>query len=286
MSDYQRIARVIDFLVEHRARQPSLDELADLVGLSSYHFQRLFTRWAGVTPKKFLQCLTVEAARQQLKAGSSVLDSALEAGLSGPGRLHDLTISLESASPGELKSGGAGWEIVLGFAETPFGTCLLAESPRGICALQFVEQTNRHDAEQQLSRDWFGASLRWNQAHIKQLATEIFTAANPPKAVRSNGKRTEGLRCLVKGTQFQTQVWRALLSIPPGQVTTYGKIAAAIGRPTASRAVGTAVGQNTIGYLIPCHRVIRGTGVIGDYRWGSTRKRMLLGQEFASCTES
>lgn len=275
MSDYERIASVIDFIVERRASQPSLDELADYVGLSPYHFQRLFVRWAGVTPKKFLQCLTVEAARQQLKQGRSVLDAALDSGLSGPGRLHDLTISLVAASPGEIKSGGAGWEIALGFADTPLGTCLLAESPRGICCLQFVEDKNRQVAEQQIERDWFGASLSWSNSRAKQIATTIFANGMQPTKANANG-----LRCLVKGTQFQTQVWRALLSIPSGQLTTYGRIAAAIGRPTASRAVGTAVGQNPIGYLIPCHRVIRGSGVIGDYRWGSTRKRALIGREF------
>lgn len=272
MHDYERIARIIRFLDTHQAEQPDLAALAGRAGLSPFHFHRLFTRWAAVTPKDFLQCLTLERARAALRAGEGVLETAIAAGLSGPGRLHDLCVSLEAASPGEIKSGGAGWDLMGGFVETPFGNALIGESPRGICHLSFIGAGNEGQAWDGLRADWPGARLRRDDGAAGALAARVFTrdgeAAGPPV-----------LRALVRGTAFQVRVWRALLRIPPGALISYGRLAAALGAPGAARAVGAAVGGNSIAYLIPCHRVIRETGAMGGYRWGVERKRAMLAWE-------
>lgn len=274
MNDYERIARVIRYLDDHHIEQPSLAELAQRAGLSAFHFHRLFSAWAGVTPKDFVRCLTATHVRKALLNGKSVLDTALEAGLSGPGRLHDLCLCLEAATPGEVKSGGAGWTITTGFAECPFGLCLVAQGPRGICHLSFVESGEENSAWVQLQQEWPKASLQRDDRSAKQIAATVFqrpaSSSRPP------------LRAFVQGTEFQLRVWRALIQIPPGSLITYGQLATTIGSPTAARAVGTAVGANPVGYLIPCHRVIRETGIIGDYRWGKTRKRALVAWETAS----
>lgn len=280
MSDFERITTVIEYLNTHRRQQPSLEELADVVELSPFHFQRLFTRWAGVSPKKFLQCLTVRSAGQQLRNGRSVLDAALDEGLSGPGRLHDLTVLLEAASPGEIKAGGQGWTITAGFADSPFGTCMIAESPRGVCRLSFVDRRDQSVAEEQLAADWPNARLQWDHHHATAISERIFL----PGGNRQRKSSHPPLQCLVKGTEFQVKVWRALLKIPYGELTTYGHIADATGHAKAGRAVGSAVGRNEIGYLIPCHRVIRDTGVVGEYRWGSVRKQAMIASELARCT--
>jgi len=274
MNDYERIARVIRYLDQHHTAQPDLAELADCVGLTPFHFHRLFSNWAGVTPKDFLQCLTLAHARSLLDCGETILDSALAAGLSGPGRLHDLCVNLECASPGEMKSGGAGWIIVAGFAESPFGVCLIAEGPRGICHLSFVETGDEDVAWEKLRENWRNARLRRNDSIAASIIRQIF-------ALRAETNSHRPLRAFVTGTAFQVKVWRALLQISPGQLTTYSHLAEAAGNPTAARAVGTAVGQNPLAYLIPCHRVIRETGVVGDYRWGRTRKRAILAWETA-----
>jgi AraC family transcriptional regulator of adaptative response/methylated-DNA-[protein]-cysteine methyltransferase len=274
MNDYERIARIIRYLDEHHAEQPDLAELADVAGLNRFHFHRLFSTWASVTPKDFLQCLTLNHARELLRQGQSVLDTALEAGLSGPGRLHDLCVHLESASPGEMKSGGAAWTITAGFAESPFGICLVAESPRGVCHLSFVETGTESAAWAKLQNDWPRAEWRRNDSVAAGIVRQIFT---PP----DGRNRRPALRAFVKGTPFQVRVWRALLQVPAGQLTTYGRLAAAVGNPAAARATGTAVGKNPIACLIPCHRVIRETGVMGNYRWGRTRKRALVAWEGA-----
>lgn len=274
MNDYKRIARVIRYLDEHHTEQPGLAELAARAGLNPFHFHRLFSTWAGVTPKDFLQCLTLAHAKALLRQEQSVLDAALTAGLSGPGRLHDLCVNLESASPGEIKSGGTEWTIAAGFAESPFGTCLVAESPRGICHLSFVETGARNPAWSKLRKDWSNAQLRRNDSAAKKIVRQIFA---PP----AGRKPRPPLRAFVTGTAFQVRVWRALLQIPAGQLTTYGRLAEAAGNPAAARAAGTAVGQNSLAYLIPCHRVIRETGVMGDYRWGRIRKRALVAWESA-----
>jgi AraC family transcriptional regulator of adaptative response/methylated-DNA-[protein]-cysteine methyltransferase len=273
VNDYERIARVIRFLDEHHAEQPDLALLAEHAGLSPFHFHRLFSKWAGVTPKDFLQCLTLSRVKESLQAGESILDAALDAGLSGPGRAHDLCVTLEAASPGEMKSGGAGWNIIAGFAETPFGTCLVAESPRGICHLEFVEAGNENAAWQKLQENWPNARLRRDDSAAAKIIAQIFVSPHRSRPT---------LRALVRGTPFQLRVWRALVQIPSGQLTTYGRLAAALNHPTAARAVGSAVGANSLAYLIPCHRVIRETGVIGDYRWGKIRKRALLTWESAA----
>jgi AraC family transcriptional regulator of adaptative response/methylated-DNA-[protein]-cysteine methyltransferase len=276
MNDYERIARVIRYLDGHHTEQPDLNELARQTGLSPFHFHRLFTNWAGVTPKDFLQCLTLEQAKESLRNGASVLDSSLEAGLSGPGRLHDLCVKLEAASPGEMKVGGAQWTIVAGFAASPFGTCLIAESPRGICHFSFIEDGDEDAAWVGLEEDWPKARLKRNDSAAARIVEKIFT-----HPIDQDSRPV--LRAFVQGTKFQVRVWRALLEIPPGQFTSYGRLAAAVGQPTAARAVGNAVGQNPLAYLIPCHRVIRETGVIGNYRWGRIRKRAMVGWETAKC---
>ncbi len=267
MNDYERIAAVIRHLDEHHLEQPDLAALAAVVGLSAHHFHRLFSRWAGVTPKDFLQCLTAEYARERLLKGESVLDAALSAGLSSPGRLHDLCVTLEAATPGEIKSGGLGMELVAGFADTPFGLCCLAISPRGICHLSFIETED----EGVLMELWPKAMIEWSNATARQTAAQVFQAG--PGA---------HLKAFVRGTTFQLRVWRALLRVPTGAVVSYGHLAQAIGNAGAARAVGTAVGSNPLAYLIPCHRVIRETGIIGQYRWGHERKCVMLGREWAA----
>ncbi len=272
MNDYERIARVIRYLDEHHMLQPGLDELAEIAGLSQFHFHRLFSAWAGVTPKDFLQCLTLEHAKALLHQGQDVLSAALEAGLSGPGRLHDLCVSLEAVSPGELKSGGSGLNILFGFAETPFGDSLVGQSERGICHLAFVDDEGPDVALDDLRNRWPEARLRRSDRTAAGLASRIFERPD------GNSKRPT-LRAFVKGTASQVRVWRALLCVPPGCLVTYGQLAAAIGQPSAARSVGSTVGQNPLAYLIPCHRVIRETGAIGEYRWGGVRKRAILAWE-------
>lgn len=272
MTDYERVAKVIDYLAEHRRDQPSLEKLGEIVNLSPAHFQRLFVRWAGVSPKKFLQLLTVNAVRQRLKDGRTVLDAALDEGLSGPGRLHDLTVSLEAATPGEIKAGGEGWQITAGYTNTPFGDCLIAANPRGICRLDFVENRDPEVVEQELLADWPKADIIWNESQTGLIGKRMF---------QQPGNEKRELRCFVKGSTFQICVWRALLRIPIGQLATYQQIAAAIDKPDASRAVGSAIGNNPVGYLIPCHRVIRKTGIIGQYRWGEIRKQAVVTRELS-----
>jgi AraC family transcriptional regulator, regulatory protein of adaptative response / methylated-DNA-[protein]-cysteine methyltransferase len=316
MSDYERIARVIRYLDAHHAEQPGLAELAAQLGLSEPHFHRLFRKWAGVTPKDFLQSLTLAHAKKLLKEGASVLDTALAAGFSGPGRLHDLCVTLESASPGELKSGGEGWTIVFGFVETPFGECSLGQGPRGICHLAFVDEEDRRAAQTALRGAWPKAKLTRDDQASAQLAGTIFRPAEPPAesplehapgagtgptiaveplenlAGRGPARGSAGvfqraakgprLQAFVRGTAFQVRVWNALLRVPPGSLVTYGRLAATIGQPSAARAVGSAVGSNPVAYLIPCHRVIRETGVIGEYHWGRVRKQAMVAWETAS----
>ncbi len=270
MSDYERIASVIRYLNRNHADQPDLTKLAKHVGLSPYHFHRLFSAWAGITPKDFLQCLTLSHAKQLLQNGKTVLDTTLDAGLSSPSRLHDLCVSLEAASPGEIKLGGAGLIITVGFADSPFGKCLIGENCRGICHLSFIEAGKEFaPATSALKIQWPHAKLQRDDRNANKLSSYIFKrsvtrlASNP-------------LRVFVKGTPFQVRVWQALLQIPPGAVVNYGGLATAIGRPTAARAVGSALSKNPLAYLIPCHRVIRETGAIGYYRWGQIRKRAIL----------
>ena len=275
MNDYERVANVIRFLDRHHTEQPDLHQLASAAGLSPFHFHRLFSAWAGVTPKDFLQCLTLEHVKHLLRNGDNVFDAALNAGLSGPGRLHDLCVTLEAASPGEMKNGGAGMQIEYGFAETPFGQALIAETKRGICHLSFVDGHGRNSARNLLTSQWPNAKLNRNDARIAELSAKIFTQ------VRDGASRPT-LRAFVRGTPFQLRVWRALLRVPSGSLTTYGRLAQAIGQSQAARAVGSAVGANPIAFIIPCHRVIRETGALGNYHWDPIRKRAIVGWELLS----
>ena len=275
MSDYQRIAQIIRYLDEHQADQPDLATLAQEVGLSPSHFHRLFSRWAGITPKDFLQCLTLAHAKTLLRRGETVMHTALGSGLSGSGRLHDLCVDLEAASPGEIKVAGRGWTIDAGFAETPFGLCLVGEGPRGLCHLSFVEEKSRARAEGLIREQWCHASIVWSDVAAVRRMAPLFPDA---ETIGPSGARPT-LRAFVSGTDFQVRVWRALLKVPEGWLISYGQLAAAIGMPSAARAVGTAVGKNPLAYLIPCHRVIRETGAFGQYRWDTTRKKAMLGWE-------
>ncbi|MGA2053296.1 MAG: methylated-DNA--[protein]-cysteine S-methyltransferase [Opitutales bacterium] len=272
MNDYERVARVIRHLDEHHREQPDLAALAAGAGLSAFHFHRLFAKWAGVTPKDFLQCLTAAQVKAALRRGESALGAALDAGLSGPGRLHDLCVTLEGASPGEIKAGGAGWTLEAGYAESPFGKCLIAQGARGICFLAFVEKGGEKAAWAELKKEWPQAKIKRDDAVARELAAKIFTTGSQPRSI---------LRAYIKATPFQARVWRALVRVPAGALVSYGDLAEAIGQPEAARAVGTAVGANPVAYLIPCHGVIRATGVVGDYRWGVERKRALVGWEGA-----
>jgi AraC family transcriptional regulator of adaptative response/methylated-DNA-[protein]-cysteine methyltransferase len=275
MNDYERIASVIRYLDRHHANQPDLSALAQSISLSPFHFHRLFSSWAGVTPKDFLQCLTLEHVKMLLREGDTVLDAALNAGLSGPGRLHDLCVTLEAASPGEMKSGGAGLQIDYGFAQTPFGEALFGETVRGLCHLSFVDGQGRNGARDLLVAEWPNAKLQPADQRASELSESIF--ALPPQ-----DQSRPRLRAFVRGTPFQLRVWRALLRVPAGALTTYGRLAAILNQPTAARAVGSAVGANPLAFIIPCHRVIRETGVLGNYRWDPVRKRAILGWELAA----
>lgn len=277
ITDYARIEKAIRFLDRERAAAPSLATVAEHVGLSEAHFQRLFTRWAGISPKRFLQHRTAEVVKRLLRERRPLLDVSYEAGLSGPGRLHDLLVNAEAVTPGEYQRAGEGLTVRYGFHPTPFGECAIAVTPRGVCHLAFVHPVSRTDALERIRHDWPRATLVPDQAATRGAAAQAF----PPPG--SAGVPAIALH--VKGTNFQLKVWRALLEIPAGSVTTYGEIAATIGEPKASRAVGTAVGSNPVSYLIPCHRVIRSTGELGGYAWGPDRKRSMLALEASRLPE-
>ncbi|WP_096607827.1 methylated-DNA--[protein]-cysteine S-methyltransferase [Calothrix sp. NIES-2100] len=269
--DYSRIAQAIAFIQKNHLNQPDLATVAQQIGLSESHFQRLFTQWAGISPKRFVQYLTVEYAKSKITETKSLLDLTLDVGLSSPGRLHDLFVNLEAMSPGEFKTGGAGLQIRYGIHDTLFGKSLLATTSRGICNLYFLDSSNEQNAEQILQASWKSAEIIHDQQTTQPLHDQIFH----PEALNVN----KPLTLLVKGTNFQIQVWKALLQIPFGGMTTYQNIAESINRPTAARAVGNAVGNNPIAYIIPCHRVIRESGELGGYHWGLVRKLAILGWE-------
>jgi AraC family transcriptional regulator of adaptative response/methylated-DNA-[protein]-cysteine methyltransferase len=267
--DYSRIEQAIQFLETNAWRQPDLREVAASVHLSEYHFQRLFTRWAGISPKRFLQFITKENAKQLLKS-SSTLDAAYSAGLSSPGRLHDLFVKCEAMTPGEYKLQGAGLKISYGFHPTPYGECLLASTERGICFLAFVTLQGRDALLEEMKADWRNAE--WVE--------DSLNTGKHIKAIFSPNLKTP-ITLHVRGTNFQIKVWEALLRIPPGQVTSYEGLAVQTGNPSASRAVGNAVSHNPIAYLIPCHRVLRKLGDFGNYRYGTARKKAMLLREIA-----
>ena len=249
-----------------------MEELAALSGLSPQHFQRVFKRWVGISPKQFLKYLTLEYAKSRLDANQSVLDSALDSGLSGPGRLHDLFVSLESITPGEYKAGGADLEIEYGIHPSPFGFVVLAQCERGLCGSFFLPEPSEVLAEEAIKEYWPLARIKNNKSRTLPLSLRLFDPS---------GFWDDSVSLFVRGTPFQVQVWRALLEIPPGSLCTYSDIAESIGRPTATRAVASAVGDNPISWLIPCHRVIRKGGYLGGYRWGLPRKKVMLAWEAA-----
>lgn len=271
VDDYARIERAIRYLDDHGGERPSLGDVARHVGLSESHFQRMFTRWAGISPKRFLQHRTAQVVKQLLREGRSTLDTSYEAGLSGPSRLHDLMVNMEAVTPGEYRGDGRGLVIRFGFRPSPFGEALIALTPRGICHLAFVDRGERGSATNRLREDWPSAEFIPDERATRAVAAQVFPAlAAPP---------VRGLSLHLKGTNFQLKVWEALLQLPEGSVTTYGDIATRIGDPKAARAVGTAVGRNPVSWIIPCHRVIRSTGQIGQYAWGADRKRVMLALE-------
>jgi len=274
--NFSRIAETIEYLTQNFKEQPNLNLLAQKIHLSPFHFQRLFTEWAGVSPKKFLQFLTIEYAKAVLKEKRSTLfDAAFETGLSGTGRLHDLFIKIEGMTPGEYKNGGAELSINFSFAESPFGNILVASTEKGICHVAFAddEQEALHDLKQQFPKATYKQMVDLRQ----QNALYIFT---------HDWSRLDQLKLHLKGTAFQLKVWEALLKIPLGGLTTYKSIAENIENPHALRAVGSAIGQNPVAYIIPCHRVIQSAGTFGNYHWGATRKTAIIGWEASRLSAS
>jgi AraC family transcriptional regulator of adaptative response/methylated-DNA-[protein]-cysteine methyltransferase len=277
-SDYLRVEKAIRYLEENAADQPGLEEVAEYLGLSPFHFQRIFTRWAGVSPKRFLQYITASHAKKLLRESTSVLDTTFEIGLSSPGRLHDLFISVEAMTPGQYKQNGGGIKIRYGVHETPFGKCLLAETEYGICNLLFIDELDNNKIAGLLKESWKAAEIFEDSDVTGSTVQKIFgdTVESAVKAP---------LKLQLSGTNFQIKVWNALLSIPEGHVTSYSDVARRVGRPKAARAVANAVGRNPIAYLIPCHRVLRSSGEIGGYRWGTARKRAMLTREMVARQE-
>lgn len=271
--DYQRIEKAIVFLDENFRQQPSLSEVARRANLSEYHFQRLFRRWAGISPKRFMQFLTLEYAKKLLEGSPSLLDATYDAGLSSPSRLHDLFVSIEAMTPGEFKARGAGLTISYGFHPTPFGQCLLAVTERGICGLGFIGKGGRRQALRDFKSRWEEAQFEGNPRLTRPYVARIFGRAE------KNGGQP--ITLVLQGTNFQIKVWEALLKIPMGALASYEDLATAVGKPQALRAVGSAVGRNPVAFVIPCHRVIRKMGLTGDYHWGAVRKKAMLAWEAA-----
>ena len=270
-TNYDRVEEAIEYINTHFKSQPGLDEVAEKIHLSPYHFQRLFTDWAGVSPKKFLQYISIEHAKNILKERkASLFDVAFETGLSGTGRLHDLFINIEGMTPGEYKNGGENLSITYSFAESPFGDILVASTSKGICHMAFAD--NDKEALKTLQDSFPNAHYKQMVDLIQQNALYIFT---------HDWKDLDKIRLHLKGTAFQIKVWEALLKIPMGQLSSYGNIADQLDSPGASQAVGSAVGSNPVAFLIPCHRVIQSTGVVGQYHWGSIRKTAMIGWEAA-----
>ncbi len=273
---YTTIERALRYIAAHQTDQPGLSELAGAAGLSEAHFQRVFKAWAGVSPKQFLKHLTLQAAKQRLRESESVLDTAYDVGLSGPGRLHDLFVTLEAMTPGDYKRGGKGVDIRYGFHDSPFGECLLAVTDAGICGLGFVNEDGQEAALDDFRRRWPAARFVESSCETGYLMPEVFSGETAP----AKGTRRNLLALAVPGTPFQVKVWQALLQIPSGHVTTYGQLAQHLGMPKgAARAVGSAVGANPVSWLVPCHRVIRETGAVTGYHWGTGRKLAMLGWE-------
>lgn len=271
--DYKRIEKAIQFIEANFTSQPTLEQIAASVYLSKYHFDRVFKRWAGISPIQFLQYLTLNYAKQKLVEFKSLLDTSLEAGLSGPSRLHDLFVTYEAMTPGEFKKQGTGLKISYGFNHTPFGDCLTAVTERGICHLGFVEENKQPEAINQLHDAWPGAEFTERSEFVSPIVESIFRT--------DQTKDSRPFHLCLKGTNFQISVWKALVTIPRGCLVSYQDVASYIGHPKAFRAVANAVAINPIAFLIPCHRVIANSGKVHQYRWGSARKKALIGWEAA-----
>jgi AraC family transcriptional regulator of adaptative response/methylated-DNA-[protein]-cysteine methyltransferase len=277
-SDYDHVRRAIEYMSGRWRTQPSLDDIAAHVGLSPSHFHHLFRRWAGLTPKAFLQAITLDHARGLLRDSASLLDTAYEVGLSGPGRLHDLFVAHEAMTPGDFKTGGAGVGLVYGFHPSPFGEAIIVATPRGLAGLGFVDGSDRAATLADMQRRWPNAMFREDPALTAPLAQRAFD----PTLWRPEAP----LRVVLIGTDFELRVWEALLKIPLGRATTYATIAGHIGRPKAARAVGAAVGRNPLSFVVPCHRVLGRSGALTGYHWGLTRKQAIIGWETGKCAIS
>lgn len=272
--DYDTVRRAITFLSTHWTDHPDLAALADHLGLSPAHCQRLFKRWCGLSPKEFIQAITIDHARQMLDGSASLLECALDLGLSGPGRLHDLFVDHVAMTPGEYKRGGAGLEMVYGFHPSPFGEALVMATPRGVSGIAFINDDagqSREEALDDMTRRWPDARYRLGQSETAPLAAEVFDT--------DGWEQDRPVRLVMIGTDFEVRVWQTLLRIPMGRAVSYADIARHLGKPTAARAVGSAVGRNPLSFVVPCHRVLRGDGQLGGYHWGLTRKRALIGWE-------
>jgi AraC family transcriptional regulator, regulatory protein of adaptative response / methylated-DNA-[protein]-cysteine methyltransferase len=289
--DYDRVRRALEFMTQRWRSQPSLDDVADHIGLSPSHFHHLFRRFAGITPKAFLQAITLDHAKALLKDSASLLDASYSVGLSGPSRLHDLFVTHEAMSPGEWKTGGAGLTLSYGFAPSPFGEALVVSTDRGLAGLGWVDDKTeagtasgsgkpgggREGAMADMVRRWPQARFVEDSASATLAVARIFD--------RQRWQADQPLRVVMLGSDFEIRVWSALLRIPMGRATTYGDVAAHIGKPSAARAVGAAVGRNPISFVVPCHRVLGKTGALTGYHWGLTRKQAILGWEAGQVTE-
>lgn len=270
--NYRRIATAIDYIKENFRLQPTIDEVAEKIHISPSHFQRLFMEWAGISPKRFLRYISVEHAKKMLKEEQATLfDTAFETGLSSTSRLHDLFIDIEGMTPAEYKNGGKNLHINYSFAESPFGMLIVASTPKGVCYMAFEEE----DEEKALN----GLKAKFPQAAFQRKLDLL--QQNALFIFQNDWNKLNEIKLHLKGTDFQLKVWESLLKIPMGKLSTYGNIAKQIGKPNASRAVGTAIGSNPIAFLIPCHRVIQSSGTFGGYMWGSTRKTAIIGWEGA-----
>ena len=270
--DYNRVEKAIHYIEANFQQQPSLKEIADHVALSEFHFNRLFSKWAGTSPQRFMRFLTKEFAKEKLTQNDNLLAATFESGLSSTSRLHDLFVTYEAMTPAEFKAKGEGLVIHYGIHDTPFGECLIAVTGRGITDLRFLEVENQEAVITEIKADFVNADFIFDNDYTRPFIERIFYGAE---------KTETPVTLLLRGTNFQIKVWEALLKIPFGQMVSYNTIAQNIGQPTAHRAVGTAIGSNRLGYIIPCHRVLQKVGGIGGYRWGTTRKKAMLGWEMA-----
>jgi AraC family transcriptional regulator of adaptative response/methylated-DNA-[protein]-cysteine methyltransferase len=270
--NYQRVEKAIEYLSRNFKEQPTLEQVAREINISPFHFQKIFTEWAGVSPKRFLQFLNINFLKEKIQETGNISEVADLAGLSSQSRVYDLFISIEGVTPGEYKASGKGMVIQYAYHQTPFGECFIAVTDRGICGLAFISDENREAEFNKFIKKWSFAEFKYNDTLTSGYIKKIFSAGN---------SLNDKIHLLVQGTNFQIKVWEALLQIPFGSLSTYEKIARSINNPKALRAVGTAIGSNPVAFLIPCHRVIRKEGIIGNYYWGTNRKKAIMGWEMA-----